>query len=218
MLVGACCCHLLPRGEPRHRGASRSSAAKLAAACRSRPSLPGVTHATLLSSTWMKSCPLSPGGAGADGAAGLRSRPPAAPARVSPLCPPAAPSLQNQIPSPNPKLLCQAVLEAQSVSSVRRYRVTSGLFNAGAEHPAHSSAGAAPASRGLPGGTASARGSGMRAGSPRQAAGAFPASLTAQTVVPATGAAVVPSEQNITLIEVDLQTASSPPAPVPPFA
>lgn len=37
--------------------------------------LPGVTHATLLSSTWMKSSPLSPGRAGADGAVGLRSRP-----------------------------------------------------------------------------------------------------------------------------------------------
>lgn len=39
----------------------------------------------------------------------------------------------------------------------------------------------------------------------------------AQTAVPATGAAV-PSKQAITLIEVDLQTASCPPLPSAPLS
>lgn len=88
---------------------------KLAAACCSQP-LPGATHATLLSSTRMKSSPLSLAEREQMGL--VASAAAAAPARVSP---PRCPSKQSLIPFPNPKLLCQAVLKCISHQKTPSY-------------------------------------------------------------------------------------------------
>lgn len=75
--------------------------------------------------------------------------------------------------------------------------------------------------QGVGGSTASTRGCPMKSRVTPAGSGCFSSSLLgkrpseAQTAVPATGAAV-PSERAITLIEVDLQTASPPLLPPPP--